>query len=62
MIELKTAITIIEIIIGIFAALALGDYLGYKVGRKRLGTILGVIALVIVVVFTIFAAVILSRA
>ena len=62
MIELKTAITIVEIMIGISAALALGDYLGYKVGRKRLGTILGVIALAIVVAFTIFAAVILSRA
>ena len=62
MIELKTAITIVEVIIGILVTLALGDYLGYKVGRMRLGAIVGVIALVIVVVFTIFAAVILPRA
>jgi len=59
MIELKTAITIVEFIIGIVAALALGDYAGYKIGRMRLATILGITALAVIVLFTIFAAVII---
>ena len=59
MIELKVAITIVEIIIAFLVALVLGDYLGYKIGRIRLATIIGVIALVAVIAFTKFAAVIL---
>jgi hypothetical protein len=59
MIGLKTAITIVEIIIAIVVAMALGDYLGYKVGRKRLATALGIVTLAVIVLFTVFAAVIL---
>ncbi len=57
--ELKTAITIVEIIIGIIALLLLGDYLGHKIGRRQLATIVSIIALVIIVGFTIYAAVVL---
>ena len=34
--ELKTTITIVEIIIGALALVVLGDYLGYKVGHRRI--------------------------
>ncbi len=57
--ELKSAITAVEIIIGTLIAVVLGDYLGYKIGRWRLATILGGIALVIVILFVIYAAVVL---
>ena len=54
--ELKNAITVVEIIIGVVAAVALGDYLGHKIGRRRLAIIVGVIALVTIVIFAIYAA------
>ena len=43
--------------IAVIASLLLGDYLGYKVGRRRLATVLGAIALVAVIVWAIYAAV-----
>ncbi len=57
--ELKTAITVIEIIVAAVAALILGDYLGYKVGRWKLAGILGIIVLVSIIAFAIYAAVVL---
>ncbi len=59
MLELRDAITIVEIIAGAAAASLLGDYLGYKIGRWRLAAIVGGIVLVSVVAFTIYAAVVL---
>lgn len=58
--ELKYAITAVEIIIGVLVAMALGDYLGYRIGRWRLAAILGGIALVAIVLFVIYAAVALA--
>jgi len=58
--ELKTAITVVEIIAGVFAMMLLGDYLGHRIGGWRLATILGWAILAVIVIFVVFAAVILS--
>ena len=58
--ELKTVMTILEYIVGVLAALALGDYLGYKFGRKRLATVLLIVFLVVIVAFAIYAGVVLA--
>ena len=58
--ELKDAITVVEIIVTVVVALLLGDYLGYKIGRWRLAMIVGFIALVSIVAFAIYAAVVLA--
>jgi hypothetical protein len=58
--ELKTAITVVEIIIAAIVAMLLGDYLGYKIGRWKLAAFIGIFALVIIVAFVIYAAVILA--
>ena len=58
--DLKLAMNIVEIIIGTVAAMALGDYLGYKIGRIRLAAIVGVIAIVTFIGFAIYAAIILT--
>ncbi len=60
MIEPKSATNIFVIIIAIIAAMTLGDYLGHKIGRWRLAIILGIIALVVIVLFAIYAAVVLA--
>jgi hypothetical protein len=52
-----TARNIFIVVIAVIAVLLIGDYLGYKVGRRRLATVLGVIALVTVVAFAIYAAI-----
>ncbi|MBI4188853.1 MAG: hypothetical protein HY529_06570 [Chloroflexi bacterium] len=56
MVLLKGPSTIFVAIIAVVALLLLGDYLGYKVGRRKLALALGVVALITVVVFAIFAA------
>ena len=43
--ELKTAISVVEIIVVIIVAMALGDYIGYRIGRWRLAAILGGVTL-----------------
>ena len=43
--------------IAVLVLLLLGDYIGYKIGRRRLALISATIALVTVVVFAIYAAV-----
>jgi hypothetical protein len=58
--ELEVAINVVEIIVGIVLAMLLGDYLGYRIGRRRLATIVGVIALGIIVAFAIYAAIVLT--
>jgi hypothetical protein len=58
--ELQTAIKWVEIVIAVLAAVLLGDYLGYKVSRRRLAVIIGFIALATVVGFAIYAAVLLA--
>jgi hypothetical protein len=58
--ELQSAIKWVEIVIAVLAAVLLGDYLGYKVSRRRLAVIIGLIALATVVGFAIYAAVTLA--
>ena len=60
MFELTTAMKILEFIVGVLVALALGDYLGYKFGRKRLATVLLIIFLVAIVAFAIYAGLALA--
>ena len=59
--ELKTTITIVEIVIGALALIVLGDYLGYKVGHRRVASIAGIIAGTIIVIFVVYAAIVLAR-
>jgi len=58
--ELKTAIGIVEACVVVIVAMALGDYLGYKIGRWRLASILGGLTLATIVAFAIYAAVVLA--
>ena len=57
--ELKTVATIAEIIIAILITAVLGDYLGYKFGHGRVAIILGIIVLAVIVLFAIYAAIVL---
>lgn len=58
--QLQAAIRAVEIIIAVLVIVLLGDYLGHKIGRRRLLAIVGVFALVTVVIFAIYAAVLLA--
>lgn len=58
--ELKTAMMIVEVIIAVIVAMALGEYLGHKFGVLRVAAYLGVIALVVIVAFAVYAAIVLS--
>jgi hypothetical protein len=58
--ELKTAITVVEIIVGIALVMILGDYLGYKIGRMKLATYTLFTILAVIVVFAIYSAIKLS--
>jgi hypothetical protein len=55
--DLKTAITVVEIIVGVAAALVIGDYVGYKFGRMKLATTTLFSVLGVIVIFAIYAAV-----
>ena len=57
MLELKDAVTIAGIIVAVIAAVLLGDYAGHKIGRGRLAIIGGVVVLVTIIAFAIYAAV-----
>jgi len=54
---LQSGITWVEIIIGVIVCLVLGDYLGYKFGRKKIALVGGSIALLSIIFFAVFAAV-----
>ncbi len=56
MLELQGAMTIAEIVVGAIVAMALGDYLGHKIGRSRMAIILGSTALAVFVLFWVYAA------
>ena len=60
MLDLRGAITYVEIIVATVAVLLIGDYLGYKIGRWRLASIGGGIVLLTIVAFAIYAAVVLA--
>ena len=55
--ELKNASTAVVIIVAAVVLMLLGDYLGYKIGRRRLAVTVGIVALVSIVAFAIYAAV-----
>jgi ethanolamine transporter EutH len=57
--ELQSAIRYVVIIVATVAAIVLGDYLGYKVGRKKLVWTAIVVALLAIIVFAVYAAVVL---
>jgi hypothetical protein len=57
--ELQTAINIVIIVVGTIVAMLAGDYIGYKVGRIRLAIVGGSIALLSIIGFTIYAAIVL---
>ena len=55
--DLKLIITVIEIIVGVAAALLLGDFIGYKFGRMKLATYTLFTVLGLVILFAIYAAI-----
>jgi len=58
--DLKTAITCLEIAVAAMALLVLGDYLGYKFGHMRTAIAIGIITLILIVAFAIYAAIHIS--
>ena len=60
MLELKSAISVVEVMVGIAVAMVVGDYLGYKIGRWKLASAALITVLVLIVAFAIYAAVVLS--
>lgn len=62
MIDLKDALNILELIIATLALLIIGDYLGHKFGRLRLAATVGVIALITIIAYVIYAVVVLQIA
>jgi len=57
--ELTGAITAVVVIVAAVLAILLGDYLGNRVGRRQLATVVIIIALGSIVVFALYAAVVL---
>jgi hypothetical protein len=58
--DLRTAITIVEIVVAIGVAMVLGDYIGYKFGRMKLATTVLFTLIGVIVIFAIYAAIILN--
>ena len=57
--ELQSAIRYVVVIVATIAAIILGDYLGYKFGRMKLVWTGVIVALLAIVVFAVYAAVVL---
>ncbi len=57
--ELTIAIRVVAVIVAAVLLTLFGDYLGYKIGRWRLAAIAGIVALVSIVAFAIYAAIVL---
>ena len=45
------------ITISVLVVLLIGDYLGYKLGRRRLGFMVAICAIAAVIVFAVYAAI-----
>jgi hypothetical protein len=58
--DLKLAITIVEIIVGIAFCIVIGDYLGHKFGGWKIASYCLFVVLGIVVAFAIYAAIYLA--
>ena len=53
-------VTIFVLVVAALAAMALGDYLGYKFHPGRIGMYLGIAAIVVFIAFAVYAAVVLA--
>jgi hypothetical protein len=58
--DLRTAITIVEIVVAIGVAMVLGDYIGFKFGRMKLATTVLFTLIGVIVIFAIYAAIMLN--
>jgi hypothetical protein len=57
--QLQSAIKYVVIVVGVIAAMLLGDYFGHKFGRMKLVWTGIVAALLAIIVFAVYAAVVL---
>lgn len=57
--ELQSAIKYVVIVVAAIAAMILGDYLGYKFGRMKIVWVGIGVALLAVIVFAVYAAIVL---
>ncbi len=57
--DLQSAIKYVVIIVAAIAAMILGDYLGYKFGRMKIVWIGLGVALLAIIVFAVYAAIVL---
>ena len=57
--ELQSVIRYVVIIVAALAAIILGDYLGYKIGRMKLVWTCIVAALLAIIIFAVYAAIVL---
>ena len=57
--ELQSVIRYVVVIVAAVAAMLLGDYLGYKVGRRKLVWACIGVALLSIIVFAVYASVVL---
>jgi multisubunit Na+/H+ antiporter MnhE subunit len=60
MMDLKTAMTVVGIVVGVAVVVVMGDLLGNIFGRARLAIIMGAISLIAIVAFVIYVAVLLA--
>ncbi len=60
MTQLQSAINIVEIVVATIAAMLIGDYAGHRIGRWKVAAIGGGLALTCIIVFAIYAAVVLA--
>ena len=60
MFDLKTAMTVVGIVVGVAVVVVMGDLLGNIFGRARLAIIMGAISLIAIVAFVIYVAVLLA--
>ncbi len=58
--DLKLAITIVEIVVGVAFSIVLGDYLGHKFGNWKVASYCLFIVLGVIVAFAIYAAIYLA--
>jgi len=54
---LKTAISVVELIVVAAIVLLIGDYIGYKFGRMKLATYTLFTVLGVIILFAIYAAI-----
>ncbi len=59
MVDLRTAMNILGIVVGVAVVVIIGDLLGSRIGRARLAIIMGVVSLIAVVAFVIYVAILL---